>query len=124
MGWRVKDLSDSKHTLKVNAWNWRPTLVILNTFEILDAHRLEMMNYNGSVEVTVDEAREIGHKLHNYLQENMDIGNSLNLDLTINDYSSDSQFHKDVLQKNYSATFVWLQSFMDFCRTCGGFEVT
>jgi hypothetical protein len=32
MGFWIEDLKDDTHDLKLNAWNWRPTLALLEQF--------------------------------------------------------------------------------------------
>jgi hypothetical protein len=122
MSWRIHDLVDREKTFKVNAWNWRPTLEILKTFGILDEDRLERMQYNVTVTVSLEEARGIAEQFERRFLSKMTPADRVRLDLTLTDEPDDFQIHDDDL-KNYGATEEWLQKFTDFCRSCNGFEI-
>lgn len=123
MSWNIRDLANDEHTLKVNAWNWHPTLLLLETMGILDKDRLERMQYNVVVTVSEAEARAIADQLENRVLPAMGLDDRLQMDLTLTDEPDDLTLHEDAV-KNYSATQQWLSSFAGFCRTCGGFEIS
>ena len=122
MGWRMHDLANRENTLKVNAWIWRPTLEILKTLDILDEDRLERMQSNVIVTITPEEAHAIADELESRFLSRMNSDERVRLDLTLTDEPDDIQLHDDDL-KNYGATQDWVQRFVDFCRSCSGFEI-
>ncbi len=124
MGFSVTDKLDEANSLDVNAWNWRPTLALLERFAVLPEDELERMGFNGGGgEATVDQARVIAGKLEELL-EGLRKDERVRLDLSVTDEPDDGTFYRDDLTKNYSATREWLEQFAGFCRTCNGFYVT
>ena len=64
MGVFVQDLQDTERSEKVTWWNWRPTLVLIEASQLIDAERLALMGCNGSgVEITRSEAHAIAEFL-------------------------------------------------------------
>lgn len=69
MGFWIEDLEDESHDLKVNAWNWRPALELLEQFLILNADELERMGFTGGGgSATLEQARMIGVRLEAVLE--------------------------------------------------------
>jgi hypothetical protein len=123
MGFWVLDQKDEANALKINAWNWRPTLVMLEQFQILDAEQLERMSFNGgNGNATVEQARVIAQKLKIML-EPLGPGDRFLLDRSTTTEPDDFVFHQEDLGKNYGASREWLEQFMNFCEGCQGFRV-
>ncbi len=118
MSWQIRDLANDEHTLTVKAWNWLPTVLILETFGILDKDRLERMQYNVPVTVSEPEARAIADQLQNRVLPSIAAGgDDLRSLPQTGELTEDARHH-------YAATREWLGNFAGFCRTCGGFEIT
>jgi hypothetical protein len=123
MGFWIEDLKDNTNDLKVNAWNWRPTLVLLEQFRVLDDDELERMSFNGGDgSATPEQARVIAQRLRMVLEQLDPAGRYL-LDGSTTTEPDDFVFHRDDPAKNYGATREWLEKFMDFCEHCQGFRV-
>ncbi len=123
MGFWITDLKDETHELKVNAWNWRPTLELIEQFQILEADELERMGFTGGGgTATLDQARIIADRLEVVL-EDLKPKDRILYDLTVTSDPDTFELHREQLDKNYSATYEWLMEFAAFCRTCNGFTV-
>jgi hypothetical protein len=119
----VLDLEDETSSLKVNVWNWRPTLVLLERFRVLEPEMIERMGFNGgSGSATKAEARAIARELKPLLGL-IGEGDRVLLDGSTTGQPDDFVFHRDDLEKNYGATREWLEKFMVFCEHCQGFQV-
>ena len=114
MSWTLE--TPGGESLAVNAWNWRPTLELLERSGLLDADTTEMLGYNIAVELTGEQARRIAAFLDTYLATAPAEGRVL-LDGSIVTEPDTYEFHRDDLGRNYSATVGWLTRFRDFCRT-------
>ncbi len=123
MSWIVEDLASKDHFIKVNRWNWYPTLELIGAWGIIDSQRLEWMTSNGDVTITEKEAQEIGTRLNAYLSI-LSEKHRLQLNLKVTEKPDDFKLYegKD-MEKNYSATYQWLIIFKDFCLTSKGFIV-
>jgi hypothetical protein len=109
--------------LLVNKWNWHPTIELLIRASIFTAERAEPLRYNCGGDVTEAEAIRVYEFLVSYLSS-MVPGQRLLLDgKTTSEPDTFEVFHGPDWDKNYSATFEWLQKFRDFCKVCGGFSV-
>jgi hypothetical protein len=123
MGFWIEDLKDKTNDLKVNAWNWRPTLELLEQFQILEADELERMSFTGGGgTATQDQARSIADRLGAVL-EGLQPKDRILYDLTVTSDLDTFELYREQLEKNYSATYEWLVEFAAFCRTCNGFTV-
>ncbi len=123
MGFWIEDLKDKTNELKVNAWNWRPTLGLLEQFQILEADELERMGFTGGGgQATQDQARSIADRLEVVLK-GMQPKDRMLYDLTVTSDPDNFELHREELEKNYGATYEWLMEFAAFCRTCNGFTV-
>ena len=113
--------------LQVNAWNWRPTLELLRSANVIDIKTCELMGVQGcggqaDAELCLRIAAVVADKL-----KSMHPGERLRADLRMTaEPSKLAQFgsneHIDA-GNLYSATYEWLTTFKDFCDRCGGFRV-
>jgi hypothetical protein len=114
--------------IKINAWNWRPTIEFLRVEGVIDNETAEQMTTHGSsVTVGADLARRMGAAVGRKLQE-MHEGERIRSDLSITAAPKKvALFHKpetiDAVDL-YSANYEWLVEFGDFCERCGGFKVS
>jgi hypothetical protein len=109
--------------LWVNKWNWHPTIELLVRAGIFTGERSEPLHYNCGGDVTEVEVIKIHEFLSEYLLSTAP-GQRLLIDgKTTSEPDTFEMFRGPEWDKNYSATFEWLQSFRDFCKVCGGFSV-
>lgn len=119
--------------IKINAWNWRPTLELLRDAEIIHDDLFERMGTHGcKAKVDAATACRIADFLEVRLHA-MRPDQRVLVDLTVTDRPKerliitpntkideiDSIDSIDV----YSASHEWLVEFRDFSRASGGFEV-
>ncbi|MBN6054776.1 hypothetical protein JYK22_22755, partial [Nonomuraea sp. RK-328] len=114
MSWTLE--TPNGESLDVNAWNWRPTLELLEKSGTLDADTTELLGYNIDMEVTGEQAQRIATFLEIYLA-NIPADGRVLLGGSITAEPDSFEFHRDDLDRNYSATVPWLTRFRDFCRT-------
>jgi hypothetical protein len=117
--------------LRVNAWNWRPTIALLRHANLIDEQQHELMGRNGcGGGVNSATANTIARFLNQQL-EGMTPGQRLRADLTITGepkklavFTPDMKVEDIDPVELYSATYEWLVMFRDFCRTSAGFKVS
>jgi hypothetical protein len=111
-------------SLDVNAWNWRPTLLLFEQHGLLDEEKLALLEYNVTVTITAGEARRIASFLDGCLPAVPRDGRVL-ADGSVTAEPDDFRLHRDDLARNYSATAGWLRDLRDFCRAAEeGFTVS
>jgi hypothetical protein len=113
--------------IKINAWNWRPTIAFLHAEGVIDTETSELMCIHGvGKKVDADLARRISVAIDRKLK-GMQPGQRFRADLTItSDPKKIVHFEKsDPIDANdlYSAQYEWLVEFKQFCERCGGFRV-
>jgi hypothetical protein len=117
--------------IKINAWNWRPTILLLRHANLIDEKQHELMGCNGcGAEVGSETANKIADFLNQQLAKTTP-GQRLRADLTITSepkkraiFTPNSRVEDVDAVELYSATCEWLVIFRDFCRTCAGFRVS
>jgi hypothetical protein len=117
--------------LRVNAWNWRPTIALLRHANLIDEQQHELMGCNGcSGGVTSEIANSIAYFLDEQLKH-MTPGQRLRADLTATNepkrmviFTPGMKVEDIDAAEIYSATYEWLVIFRDFCRTSAGFKVS
>jgi hypothetical protein len=117
--------------LKINAWNWRPTILLLCSANLIDENAYERMGVNGcGGQVTGETAARIADFLERKLRS-MQPGYRIRADLTVTDnpkkpivFTPGMKIEDVDANEAYSATYEWLVMFKDFCRTSGGFKVS
>ena len=125
MGVWLHDLGNPENKLKINWWNWRPTIEIIRDFHLIDDLRLEMMGFNGNTIITVEEARVIGKRIQDEVLPKIPQGGRMMLDQSVVYAPDDGTFYREESEnfKNYSASSEWLQKFSAFCLISQGFDV-
>jgi hypothetical protein len=116
--------------IKINAWNWRPTLELLREAGLIDDDLYERMGTHGrEARVDADMACRIAAFLDRRLGL-MKPGERIRADLTTTDKPKKQVVFAPGIKVEdidavdlYSATYEWLLTFQDFCRRSGGFEV-
>ncbi|SEG67405.1 hypothetical protein SAMN05444920_103869 [Nonomuraea solani] len=114
MSWTLE--TPDGRSLHVNAWNWRPTLELLESSGVVDAETAELLGYNISVDLSGEDAQRIATFLEGHLAAIPADGRVL-LDGSVTTEPDTFAFHRDDLARNYSATAEWLARFRDFCRS-------
>jgi len=117
--------------VKVNAWNWRPTIQLLRDANLIDERQHELMSFNGGGgAVSSDTANEIAEFLEQRLSQ-MIPGQRIRSDLTVSGdpkekvvFTPSTKVEDIDAVDLYSATYEWLVMFRDFCRASGGFKVS
>ena len=106
--------------IQINGWNWRPTVEFLRARGLFGeelAQRLCAQGCDGHVDAEL--AIRIAEVLEDKLSK-MSPGERMLIDSGITAAPKSG----DVMSPDaYSATYEWLITFRDFCRTCGGFKV-
>ena len=120
--------------IRINAWNWRPTILLLRSANLIDEKQHELMGCQGCqgcrAEVDSDSANKIVDFLSQQIAK-MNPGDRLRADLTITSkpkqraiFTPNSKVEDFDTVELYSASLEWLVEFRDFCRTSAGFKVS
>ena len=112
-------------TLRVNAWNWRPTLQLLADHGVLDGETVELLGYNGATRVSAQQSERIARFLDAYVAA-LPIDSRVMLDGSVTAEPDTGEFYRkaEEMHLNYSVQREWLVEFRDFCRSSeAGFSV-
>ncbi|MGI9035126.1 MAG: hypothetical protein ACR2GD_03695 [Pyrinomonadaceae bacterium] len=126
MSFTLMDSGSENYELRTNIWNWKPTLEIIRSFNILSDGKIRQMEYNATgVKLEKDEAREIGEKIRDEILPKLEPNKRIFMDLSVTDTPDDGTLYKDTDDqwKNYSASYDWLKEFSEFCLQSKGFQV-
>ena len=126
MSFTLMDTGAEGYEFLANVWNWKPTLEIIKSFDILSDGKLRQMEYNATgVKLTREEAHEIGEKIRDEILPKLEPNKRIFSDLSITDEPDDGTLYKDQDEqwKNYSVNHDWLKDFVDFCLKSKGFQV-
>lgn len=125
MAFDLQDLSDEKNWLTINIWIWPVIIELIRSFKIINDDRIELLSQafcGGKVDKF--EARQIGDMIEKKILPQMSDDSRIKIDLTITEEPDNSDWHRTKnWDENFSCTKEHLIVFMDFCHTCGGFEV-
>ena len=116
--------------IKINAWNWRPSLELLRDAGIIDDDLFERMGTHGrKAEVDAATAARIADFIEARLRT-MKPEQRVLADLTVTDkpkrrliITPGTKIDQIDAVDVYSASYEWLVTFRDFSKTSGGFEV-
>ncbi len=126
MSFTLMDLSSESFELRSNVWNWKPTVEIIKSFDIVDEGKLRQMNYNATgAQFSNEEAQTIGERIRDEILPRLVPNKRMFLDLSITDKPDDGTLYRDEDEqwKNYSASYDWLKDFSEFCLKSKGFQV-
>lgn len=126
MSFTLIDLSSEKYEFRANVWNWKPTLEIIKSFDLIDEGKLRQMNYTATgAQFSLEEAQSIGEKIRDEILPKLEPNKRIFADLSITDTPDDGTLHKDGDEqwKNYSTNHDWLEEFAEFCLKSKGFQV-
>lgn len=126
MSFTLHDLGAEKFEFNVNLWNWRATLEVVKSFDILSEGLVRQMSYNATG-VTIDQAQAhaIGENIRDQVLPKLVPNKRIFADLSITDVPDDMTLFKDDDEqwKNYSTSHDLLSDFADFCLRSKGFQV-
>ena len=126
MSFTLMDLGSESFEFRANVWNWKPTIEIIKSFDIVDEGKLRQMSYNATGATFSDEeAHAIGAKIRDDILPKLELNKRIFADLSVTDAHDDGTLYKDEDEqwKNYSASYVWLKDFSEFCLNSKGFQV-
>lgn len=126
MSFTLVDLGSESFEVRASVWNWKPTLEIIKSFDIISEGKIRQMSYNATgVKLEKDEAHMIGEKIRSEYLPKLEPDKRIFMDLSITDAPDDGTLYKDEDEqwKNYSASHEWLKEFSDFCLNSKGFQV-
>ena len=126
MSFTLLDLGSENFEFRANIWNWKPTVEIIKSFDIVDEGKLRQMSYNATgAQFSDEEAQTIGEKIRDEILPKLEPNKRMFGDLSVTDAPDDGTFHSEGDQewKNYSASYDWLKDFSEFCLKSEGFQV-
>jgi hypothetical protein len=126
MSFTLMDLGSEGFEFRASVWNWKPTLEIIKSFDVLSDGTVKQMNYNATgVKLSKEEVHEIGTRIRDQILPKLEPNKRMFADLTVTDAPDDGTFHKDGDEqwKNYSVNHDWLKDFADFCLLSKGFQI-
>lgn len=126
MSFTLMDLGSEAFEFRANVWNWKPTVEIIKSFDIIDEGKLRQMNYNATgAKFSIEEAHTIGEKIRDEILPKLEPNKRIFADLSITDKPDDGTLYKDDDEqwKNYSTSHDWLKDFVEFCLKSKGFQV-
>jgi len=126
MSFTLMDLGSENFELNSNVWSWKPTLEIIKSLNILSDGKLRQMEYAATgVKIELEEAHEIGTKIQQVILPQLEPNKRMFMDLSVTDAPDDGTIYRDEDEKwkNYSAGYVWLKEFSEFCLKSKGFQV-
>jgi hypothetical protein len=116
--------------LQINGWNWRPTILLLLSQNVITEEEHELMGGQaGGGRVDAEKALLIADVVAQKLVS-MNPGERLLANLSVSKepkrlavFGPDINADDIDLNELYSTTYEWLETFAKFCRSSGGFEV-
>ncbi len=126
MSFTLMDMGSEAFEFRANVWNWKPTLEIIKSFDIIDEGKLRQMSYNATgAKFSSEEAHRIGERIEAEILPKLEPNKRIFADLSITDTPDDKTLYKDGDEqwKNYSANHDWLKEFAEFCLKSKGFQV-
>ena len=126
MSFTLIDLGSENYEFRANVWNWKTTLEIIKSFDIVDEGKVRQMNYNATgAKISHEDAHDIGEKIRDEILPKLEPDKRIFMDLSITDKPDDGTLYRDEDEqwKNYSADYEWLKEFSEFCLKSKGFQV-
>jgi hypothetical protein len=126
MSFTLMDLGAESFEFRANVWNWKPTLEIIKSFDVIDEGKLRQMSYNATgATFSKEEAQTIGERIRDEILPRLAPNKRIFSDLSITDAPDDGTLFQDEDEKwkNFSASYDWLKDFSEFCLRSKGFQV-
>ena len=126
MSFTLTDLGSESFEFSANVWNWKATLEIIRSLDIIGEGAMRQMNYNATgVKISMEDAHTIGTRIKDEFLPKLAPNKRIYSDLTITDEPDDMTLHRDGDEqwKNYSVSHDWLKDFAEFCLKSKGFQI-
>lgn len=126
MSFTLTDLGSESFEFTANVWNWKATLEIIRSLDIIGEGAMRQMNYNATgVKISMEDAHAIGTRIQTDFLPKLAPNKRIYSDLSITDEPDDMTLHRDGDEqwKNYSVTHDWLKDFAEFCLKSKGFQI-
>lgn len=126
MSFTLTDLGSESFEFNANVWNWKATLEIIRSLDIIGEGAMRQMNYNATgVKISMEDAHAIGTRIQTDFLPKLAPNKRIYSDLSITDEPDDMTLHRDGDEqwKNYSVTHDWLKEFTEFCLKSKGFQI-
>ena len=126
MSFTLTDLGSESFEFNANVWNWKATLEIIRSLDIIGEGAMRQMNYNATgVKISMEDAHAIGTRIQTDFLPKLAPNKRIYSDLSITDEPDDMTLHRDGDEqwKNYSVTHDWLKEFAEFCLKSKGFQI-
>ena len=126
MSFTLTDLGSESFEFSANVWNWKATLEIIRSLDIIGEGAMRQMNYNATgVKISMEDAHMIGTRIQQEFLPKLAPNKRIYSDLTITDEPDDMTLHRDGDEqwKNYSVSHDWLKEFTEFCLKSKGFQI-
>ncbi len=126
MSFTLIDESSENFEFRSNVWNWKATLEIIKSFDVISEGKIRQMSSNATgVSVTNEEAKIVGEKIRQNILPKLEPNKRMFADLSITDKPDDGTIYKDEDEqwKNYSVNYNYLEEFSEFCLKSKGFQV-
>lgn len=97
---------------KCNWWNWRTTVEIIRSSEIIDNERCNILS-DGFGELTISECRQISQFIKQNIIPKLSSEDRIKLNLTVTDEPDDGRIYGEgEWEENYSTSLIWLEKFI------------
>ncbi len=126
MSFTLIDLGSENYEFRANVWNWKTTLEIIKSFDLIDEGKVRQMNYNATgAKISHEDANSIGEKIANEILPKLEPDKRIFMDLSITDKPDDGTLYRDEDEqwKNYSADCELVKEFSEYCLKSKGFQV-
>ena len=126
MSFTLIDLGSENFEFNANVWNWKATLEVIKSLDIVGEGSIRQMTYNATgVKIEMNDAHEIGSRIRAEILPKLAPNKRIFSDLSITDAPDDKTLYRDGDEqwKNYSVSHDWLEEFADFCLKSKGFQV-
>lgn len=119
-------MGSENYQFNANVWNWKATLEIIKSLDIVSEGKVRQMGYNATgAKIELADAHAIGEAIRDAVLPKIPTGGRMFADLRVTDEPDDMTLHRDDDEqwKNYSVTRDWLSEFSEFCLRSKGFQI-
>ena len=126
MSFTLIDLGSENFEFNANVWNWKATLEVIKSLDIVSEGSVRQMTYNATgVKIEMNDAHEIGSRIRDEILPKLAPNKRMFSNLSITDAPDDKTLYRNADEewKNYSVSHDWLKEFAEFCLKSKGFQV-
>ena len=126
MSFTLIDLGSENFEFNANVWNWKATLEVIKSLDIVGEGAVRQMTYNATgLKIEMNDAHEIGSRIRDEILPKLAPNKRMFSNLSITDAPDDKTLYRDADEewKNYSVSHDWLEEFAEFCLKSKGFQV-